>query len=204
MLTHWARNADGQSRMLLAAMRGEVATQYPGGDAQRDRDIEEGAARPAQLILDDVRAATGRLQDVWRSMPADAWSQSTPARTGPRPAWMSVWARWRETEIHHVDLKAGYTHSQWPAEFVDLLFPRVTPTLAGRLADEITVLAETTDRDPPKTAVTASTAADQVIVRGPASALLCWLIGRPAAAEADLAVSRSGEPWPLPRLHSWA
>jgi maleylpyruvate isomerase len=203
VLTHWARNADGQSRMLLAAMRGEVATQYPGGDAQRDRDIGDGAARPAQLILDDVRAATGRLQDVWRDMPPDAWSRSTAARTGPRPAWMSVWARWRETEIHHVDLNAGYTHSQWPAEFVDLLFPRVTPTLAGRLADEITVLAETTDRDPPKTAVTASTAADHVIVRGPASALLCWLIGRPVAAEADLAVSRSGEPWPLPRLHSW-
>lgn len=28
VLTHWARNADGQSRMLLAAMHGEIAEQY--------------------------------------------------------------------------------------------------------------------------------------------------------------------------------
>lgn len=68
VLTHWARNADGQSRMLLAAMRSEVATQYPGGDVRRDRDIEAGAARPARLIVEDARAAAGRLQDVWRHM----------------------------------------------------------------------------------------------------------------------------------------
>jgi maleylpyruvate isomerase len=204
VLTHWARNADGQARMLLAAMRNEVAAQYPGGDAQRDRDIEAGAARPARLILDDARAATGRLQDVWRQMPPDAWSRPTAARTGPRPAWMSVWARWRETEIHHVDLDAGYTHGQWPAEFVDLMLARVMPTLAARLADEITVRAEPTDRDPAVTAMAAGTADDHVIVRGPASAVLCWLIGRPAAAEADLAVSRCGEPWRLPHLRPWA
>ncbi len=46
VLAHWARNADGQTRMLLAAVRGEVAAQYPGGDAQREADIEAGAARP--------------------------------------------------------------------------------------------------------------------------------------------------------------
>lgn len=131
VLTHWARNADGQSRMLLAAMRNKVATQYPGGDAQRDRDIEAGAARPARLILDDAHVATRRLQDAWRGMPPDAWSRPTAARAGPRPAWMSTWARWRETEIHHVDLNTGYTHSQWPAEFVDLLLMRVLPTMAA-------------------------------------------------------------------------
>ena len=85
-------------------------------------------------------------------MPPDEWSRLTAARAGPRPAWMSVWARWRETEIHHVDLNSGYTHSQWPAEFVDLLLMRVLPTLAARLADEITFQAQTTDRDPAVTA----------------------------------------------------
>jgi maleylpyruvate isomerase len=59
VLTHWARNADGQSRMLAAAMHGEIAAQYPGGDAQRESDIEAGAARPARLILSDVRTPTG-------------------------------------------------------------------------------------------------------------------------------------------------
>uniref|UniRef100_UPI00262ED002 maleylpyruvate isomerase N-terminal domain-containing protein n=1 Tax=Trebonia sp. TaxID=2767075 RepID=UPI00262ED002 len=53
VLAHWARNADGQTRMLLAAQRGEVTAQYPGGDAQREADIEAGASRPARLILQD-------------------------------------------------------------------------------------------------------------------------------------------------------
>jgi maleylpyruvate isomerase len=86
VLAHWARNADGQTRMLQAAMRGEVAAQYPGGDAQRAADIENGAARPARMILQDVRAAIDRVEDAWRRMPSEAWSRPTGARIGQRPA----------------------------------------------------------------------------------------------------------------------
>jgi maleylpyruvate isomerase len=204
VLTHWARNADGQSRMLLAAMHGEIAAQYPGGDAQRESDIQAGAGRPAQVILSDVRAAIDQIQDVWRRMPADSWSRPTAARTGPRPAWTSVWARWRETEIHHVDLDAGYAHGRWPAEFVDLLLPRVMPALATRLDGEITVQVQTTDRDPPVTATATSAAGELVIVRGSSSAVLCRLLGRACAAAADLEVIRSGQTWHLPRLRTWA
>jgi maleylpyruvate isomerase len=204
VLTHWARNADGQSRMLLAAMQGEIAAQYPGGDAQRERDIEAGAARPARLIHSDVRTAIDRIEGVWRRMPADAWSRPTAARIGSRPAWMSVWARWRESEVHHIDLDAGYAHGHWPAEFVDLLLPRVMPTLATRLDGEITVRIETIDRDPLVTATAANAAEDLVIVRGPASAVLCWLLGRASAAAGDLEVTRSGQAWQLPRLRAWA
>jgi maleylpyruvate isomerase len=200
VLVHWARNADGQSRMLTAAIRGEVATQYPGGDAQRDADIEAGAARPAGLILDDAEAAVRRVEDAWRRMPADAWGRPTVARVGSRPAWMSVWTRWRESEIHHVDLDTGYTHRQWPYDFTRLLLPRVLPTLQARLADHVTVRAEATDYD---LATAAGAAGDLVIVRGPAFAILCWLLGRPAAA-ADLTVTRAGQPWPLPHLRPWA
>jgi maleylpyruvate isomerase len=204
VLTHWARNADGQSRMLLAAMRGEVAEQYLGGDERRASDIEAGAARPARPILGDARTATGQLEDVWRRMAPDAWTRPAGARTGPRPAWMSVWARWRETEVHHVDLDVGYTHGHWPAEFVDLMLPRVMPTLATRLDEETTVHLEIIDRDPPLTATTASTTGEPVTVRGPASAILCWLLGRASAAAADLRVARRGQPWQLPRLRAWA
>ena len=204
VLTHWARNADGQSRMLLAAMQGEIVAQYPGGDAQRESDIEAGAARPARLILSDVRTATGQIQDVWRRMPADVWSRPTAARIGQRSAWMSVWARWRESEIHHLDLVAGYAHGHSQAEFVDMLLPRVMPTLATRLDGQIAVQAETIDRDPPVRATAADAAEDLVIVRGHASAVLCWLLGRASAAAGDLEVTRSGQAWQLPRLRAWA
>jgi maleylpyruvate isomerase len=190
--------------MLLAAMRGEIAEQYPGGDRRRESDIEAGAARPARLILSDVRTAIDQIEDVWRRMPPDAWSRPTAARIGPRPAWMSVWARWRETEIHHVDLNAGYAHGHWPSEFLNLMLPQVVPTLAARLTDEIIVQVETTDRDPPVTVTTAGTTGEPVTVRGPASAVLCWLLGRASAAATDLEVTRCGQAWRLPRLRAWA
>jgi maleylpyruvate isomerase len=173
VLTHWGRNADGQSRMLLAAMRAEVAAQYPGGEAQRDAEIEAGAARPARLIKEDARAAAARVEEVWQRMPAEAWLRPVAARAGRRPAWMSVWARWRETEIHHVDLDAGYAHRQWPAEFVGLMIPRVMPTLADRLPGDIRVRAEVTDGPLAAPAGGAGTSADLVVVRGRASAVLC-------------------------------
>jgi maleylpyruvate isomerase len=204
VLAHCARDADGQTRMLLGVMRSDVVAQYPGGDAQRDADIEAGAARPARLILEDTRAAIDRVEDVWRRMPPEAWSRPAAARIGPRPAWMSVWARWRETEIHHVDLDAGYTHGRWPAEFVGLMLPRVMPTLAGRLTEEITGQVQVTDRNPPATDTAAMTADDRVVVRGAGGAVLCWLLGRPVPAPADLTISRSGLPWRLPCLRPWA
>jgi maleylpyruvate isomerase len=203
VLTHWARNADGQTRMLLAAARGEVASQYPGGDKQREADIEAGAARPALLILRDARAAADRVEDTWRRMPPEAWPRPTGARIGPRPAWMSVWARWRETEIHHVDLNAGYTHEHWPAEFVDLMLARVLPTLDARRPGEFAVQVRVTDRLwPPDSAAAAS--ADPVIVHGTGSAVLCWLIGRPVPAAGGLTAVRCGQDWPLPQLRPWS
>lgn len=76
-------------------------------------------------------------------MPPEAWSRPTGARIGQRPAWKSVWARWRETEFHHVDLDAGYRHGHWPAEFVSLMLPRVLATLDARLGDETDVQVHT-------------------------------------------------------------
>jgi maleylpyruvate isomerase len=87
VLAHRARDADGQTRMLLAAMRGKVTAQYPGGDAQREADIETGAPRPAPLILQDVRAALDRVEDAWRRMPPAALASSVKVgRSRRRPA----------------------------------------------------------------------------------------------------------------------
>ena len=204
VLAHWARNADGQTRMLQAAMRGEVAGQYPGGDPQREADIETGAARPAPLLLQDVRAALDRVEDAWRRMPPEAWSRPTSARIGQRPAWKSVWARWRESEIHHVDLGAGYTHDHWPAEFVRLMLPRVVPTLDARLTGNITVEVQAAGRKWTYASAAAPASGDPVVIRGPASAVLCWLTGRPVPAAADLTASRSDQLCPLPQLRPWS
>jgi len=204
VLAHWARNADGQTRMLQAAMRGEIAAQYPGGDAQRTSDIDSGAARPAALILRDVRSAIDRVEDAWRRMPPEAWSYPTGARIGQRPAWKSVWARWRETEIHHVDLDVGYSHDHWPAEFVRLMLPRVGPTLETRLVGTPAVQVQTADRQWTYASAAAPASDDPVVIRGPASTVLLWLTGRPVPAAAGLTACRSGQHCALPQLRPWS
>ena len=117
VLTHIARNADGITRTLTGALRGEDVPRYPNGMAGRDADIEAGAGRPAADLVEDVRTSARRLDAAFAeifaagpqmlSRPAD---KSTPAR------W--VGARWREVEIHRVDLAAGHLPQDWPPAFV--------------------------------------------------------------------------------------
>jgi uncharacterized protein (TIGR03083 family) len=133
VLTHWARNADGQCRMLAAAKQGVIAEQYPGGNTQRGCRHRRGRY-PARAGDRRRRARcrrTGR-GDVAQHA-GQRLARPTAASAGRRPAWMSVWARWRETDIHHVDLDLGYTYRHWPAEFTGLLLPRLLAGLDQRL-----------------------------------------------------------------------
>src|SRR5579875_4123016 len=63
VLTHLARNADGHTLRLEGALRGEEVPRYPGGQAQRNGDIESGAGRPAAEIVEDLRKAQRQLED---------------------------------------------------------------------------------------------------------------------------------------------
>ena len=132
------------------------------------------------------------------------WSRPTGARIGQRPAWKSVWARWRETEIHHVDLDAGYTHDNWPAEFVSLMLPRVVPTLDTRLTDKTAVQVQADGRQWAHPSGAAAASEDAITVCGGASAVLSWLAGRPVPAAADLTATRDGQHCPLPQLRPWS
>lgn len=129
VLTHLARNADSHVRLLEAAARGEVADQYAGGDSQRAADIEAGAGRPAAELVADVTEAAARLERTWDATPEEVW------RTGEGRVSTGVWAlaelpfrRWREVEIHHVDLDLGYGPADWPDAYVEEELAR---TVAG-------------------------------------------------------------------------
>src|SRR5579883_2263142 len=61
VLTHIARNADGNRRMAEGAARGESLAQYPHGAAGRAADIEAGAGRPAADLIADVRDSAAAL-----------------------------------------------------------------------------------------------------------------------------------------------
>lgn len=152
VLAHIARSADGLNRLATGVLRGEEVEMYPGGPDARQAAIEEGAGRPADLHRADI-AFTGRR--VLESLAAIAPEQyethvrwRKPLTAGDLPN-----LRWREVEIHLVDLDLGYTTADWPDAFI-----------AHNLERELAALPE---RAP---GVTAPVLRDHE--------LLAWLVGR--------------------------
>ena len=135
VLTHLARNADSHVRMLEGAARGEHLEQYAGGYDQRSADIEAGAGRTATALVDDVRASTERLERAWAEAPAEAWNGHGWARARAWPCRRLPFDRWREVELHHVDLGLGYEPADWPADFVAGELPLVLDGLPDRLPE---------------------------------------------------------------------
>jgi maleylpyruvate isomerase len=135
VLTHLARNADSHVWVLEAARHGRAVEQYPGGGTQRAKDIDAGATRAADTIIEDVRRSTRDLDDAWAAMTAADWeghglSDGRPWSCAAMPA-----SRWREIEVHHVDLGRRYTAADWPDEFVARELPLALAALSHRLTD---------------------------------------------------------------------
>lgn len=119
-LTHIARNGDSFVRMLSAAIAGEAVTQYEGGREERAATIEAGAARPAVELVVDVAASAAALDAVWEEMTPQAWSgHGLNADHEIWPCAAMPLHRWREVELHHVDLGLRYTAADWPQAYVE-------------------------------------------------------------------------------------
>ena len=112
VLTHLARNADGIALTLSGALRGERLARYPDGPAGRNADIEAGAGRSLAEQLLDVQQSADQLDRLFAAVDdANGWDLPCDDRT----AGEYVGARWREVEIHRVDLGGGYGAPDWPA-----------------------------------------------------------------------------------------
>jgi maleylpyruvate isomerase len=148
LVTHLARNADSVVRRLSAAADGELVTQYEGGPPTRSRDIEAGAARPAAELLRDLQVADDTLDALCGSLPEAVWDGPALVGSGAQvEASYLVFARWREVEVHHVDLGMGYQPSDWPIEYVDRELPFLLAKLPER-ADARALMAWTLGRGP--------------------------------------------------------
>jgi maleylpyruvate isomerase len=132
VLTHLARNADGVCGIAASAARGEVGRQYPGGADQRTADIAAGRGVGASALLADLRKSCDGLMDAWLELPDDAWERVGASLTGERTQRGWVWARWREVEVHHVDLGLGYSPAEWPVAFVTRGLGEAFAELPGR------------------------------------------------------------------------
>lgn len=131
VLTHLARNAESHVRMLEAAARGEVASQYDSPEA-RNADIEAGAARPARELVRDVRTAIYALEACWATTTAEGWAGTGIARAGVVQMTELPFLRWREVEVHHADLGMGFSAAAWSPEYVRLELARLEMTYLSR------------------------------------------------------------------------
>ncbi|MEU4332591.1 maleylpyruvate isomerase family mycothiol-dependent enzyme [Nonomuraea dietziae] len=173
VLTHLARNADGLVNLLRWARTGIETPQYPD-PAARAAEIEEGAARRAAEHRADLELSAARLATAIDELPQPAWSAMVRAlRPPPHPAWYVLVRRVRELELHHVDLRAGYTPDDWPEAFVlrelhDCLacWPYGRSTVGAIVLEESAREWRHLGEGP--------------VVRGAARDVLAWLTGRSA------------------------
>jgi maleylpyruvate isomerase len=136
VLTHLARNADSFVRILRSASEDSPVPQYPGGAAGRNQDIEQGAGRPTDVIMADLEDSAARLDSIFDAVPVVVWQRHGLRTDGsPLPCRLLPISRWREVEVHHVDLDLGYAISDWPAEFVSADRPHALDRVPEWLGD---------------------------------------------------------------------
>jgi maleylpyruvate isomerase len=159
VLAHLSRNASSHVHLLDAGERGEVADQYAGGAAGRAAEIERDSTMGHAAMLDDLVTSCDALERRWASMPVDAWSGEGRSLMGPVPLADLPFRRWRETEVHHVDLGIGYEPGDWPSAYVRSELVRMERLWASRRPMGLTRLP------------------DQALAATPA-VRLAWLMGR--------------------------
>jgi maleylpyruvate isomerase len=196
VLTHIARNADSINRTISGALRGEIVKRYPDGPEGRNADIEAGSGRSWAELVADVRDSAERLDRVLAAVAeADGWELPTE----DRPAGGYLRARWREVEVHRVDLAGSYGAPDWPPPFVGYMLPYLLDRLEERVRRPLRIEITTEDcRDPDLAGrhyeLTAQ-AGDTDVVTGPDWAVVAWLTGRPQAAQGRLSATPDLEPW---------
>lgn len=193
VLTHLARNADAFVNLFTAARTGEPIPMYASAEA-RTADIEAGAARAPEELLDDLRRSVERFTAAVEAMPVQAWAATVQARRGPWPAATLVWGRLREVEVHHVDLGAGYRPADWPEAFAQRLLHEV----ATGLADNPDAPGMVLRFDGVRHELLVGDPEGAPTITGPVPELVAWLIGRSAGEV--LTVSPDG---PLPTPPEW-
>jgi maleylpyruvate isomerase len=189
VLTHLARNADAHLRVSDAALDGLFYSMYEGGDEARNRGIEEGAGRPASVLARDVRTTAARLEAHWNQIADKEWdlpSEKTDGNVPPRKISDRVALRWREVEVHHVDLALGYTPANWSQAYVNLDLPVIINAMPAKATKDTPRLMSWFLRDDSTgnawivsaRGIRPGVGSATHTLHAPGHSLLAWLLGR--------------------------
>lgn len=150
-MTHLARNAEAMVRRVESAGRGDVIDQYAGGLEGRAAAIAAGAGRPAMELISDVLVWSERLDETFAALPDDSWGRSVRSVQGvEHPVAELPFRRWREVEVHSVDLGIGVGARDWSQALVDRALPRLIAGVVDR-ADSRELMAWLLGRGSPPT-----------------------------------------------------
>jgi maleylpyruvate isomerase len=140
VLTHLARQADSVVRML------DGDPQYPSA-AVREAQISAGASRGFDDQVADVRRSIWALETRWAA-PVD-WDGVATGLMGDVAMSELPFRRWRETDVHHVDLDLGYTFADLPPDYVRLELRRMEMLWMARRPMGLTTLPAAALERPP-------------------------------------------------------
>lgn len=153
LVAHVHYNALALRRLARWAETGVESRMYASPEHRR-AEIEHGATLPAAELRDLVRRSADDLAAALDALPPEAWPATVLTAQGRAvPATEIPWMRAREVCVHAVDLGAGVTFGDLPADFVaallvDVVRKRAEAGEGARLAAWLTGRAP----DPPKLA----------------------------------------------------
>ncbi|MER5305938.1 maleylpyruvate isomerase family mycothiol-dependent enzyme [Streptomyces lasiicapitis] len=168
VIKHLADNARAFERQARGALRGEAIDMYDGGQDGRDQSIDRGAARPLAQLREELKAAQDALEDAWSGLTAADWGCAVRFRHAT--VLDTALARWREAEIHAVDLAVGYRPGDWSLDFA----LHALEFLSDRAPAGTRLLLRATDHEFTRTLGTGTV----VEVSGAVRDLSAWMAGR--------------------------
>jgi maleylpyruvate isomerase len=193
VVAHLALNGEALGGVLRGIAEGEAAPMYETAET-READIAELAGADAAELRDRLLASLTTFLDAVESVPEDGWSAHFERTRGDGtrlPAHAVPLMRWRELEVHHADLDAGYTPADWSATFSELVVTGMVKRLDPEEGFRVAPL------DASRTWDVGTPAADPVVVTGPVADVAWWLTGR---APSDQVSSSRGV---LPTIGGW-
>lgn len=189
VLAHLAANADALRRLVSWARTGREQRMYASRE-QRDAEIEQGSALPADRLRDWLVDSSRRLAADLAELDEPAWRAEVVTAQGRTvPATEIPWLRAREVYVHAVDLDAGVGFADLPTDFLT----RLTDEVVAKRSDGTGPAATLRAVDTGGTWEIAGTGAPAPVEASLAE-LAAWLTGR-AVTTAD-----GGR---LPELSPW-
>lgn len=203
LVSHVASNATALANLLRWAATGVETPMYASPQARED-EIAQWRSVEMPVLLNHFEQTRQELDEAVSSLPDRAWDHQVRTNSARIVAASFIpWMRVREVYIHAVDLGAGTTVTEIPAEVRTAMLDEVVQFLSARPHCPVRDLRAGTQRwqlgdagavdgGEPK----AESEFEGVQIEGADTALLAWLIGRSDGA--DLATSG-----PLPVLPRW-